>query len=77
MSEAVEFIYSADRQRRVVILRQSAGHYSYREERHYHSEAAESWASLGGRASHYDSLETAKREVVFNVPWLATERTPV
>ncbi len=75
MSENAEFIYSADGQRRVVILRLAAGQYSYREEYHYHSESAEGWASLGGRASYYDSLETARREVVFNVPWLAAERT--
>ncbi len=76
MSEPIEFIYSADRRRRVVILSQPAGGYTYREEYHYHSDAAEGWASLGGRASYYDSLETARREVVFNVPWLASERTP-
>ena len=73
MDHAEEFIYSADRRRRVVILRQSSGVYTYREERFYQSEDAEGWAALWSRPSHCDSLETARREVVFAVPWLTSE----
>lgn len=71
--EQVEIIYSEDRKRRVVIFRRPSGTYGYREERHYKNELAdvEGWASLGGRACHYEDLPTAMREVVENVAWLA------
>lgn len=69
----VEIIYAADRKRRVVIFRRPSGSYGYREDRQYKNDLAstEGWASLGGRSSHYEDLETAKREVVENVTWLA------
>ena len=75
-NEPVEIIYAADRRRRVVIFRRPSGSYGYREERHYKNDLAgtEGWASLGGRSSHYEDLETAKREVVENVTWLATPK---
>ena len=73
MDHAEAFIYSADRRKRVVILRKSSGGYTYREEHHYQSEGAEGWSALWSRPSHYDSLETARREVVFAVLWLTSE----
>ena len=68
----MEIIY-APRTRRVVIFRRCAGSYGYREEPHYKNDLAgtECWASLVGRSSHYEDLETAKREVIENIPWLA------
>ena len=71
--EPVQIIYAADRSRRVVIFRRPSGSYGYREERYYKNDlaGAEGWAALAGRSSHYEDLETAKREVVENVPWLA------
>ncbi len=74
--EPVEIIYAADRRRRVVVFRRPSGSYGYREERYYKNDLAgiEDWASLGGRSSYYDDLETAKREVVENVTWLATPK---
>jgi hypothetical protein len=69
-SEPVEIVCDSQGKRRVVIFQRSSGTYGYREESHYKNEAAEGWASLGGRACYYDSLETAKREMVENVPWL-------
>jgi hypothetical protein len=74
MSETpVETIYASDRKRRVVIFRRDSGTYGYREEYHYKNDLArvEGWASLGGRACYYEDLETAKRELVENVAWLA------
>lgn len=75
--EPVEIIYSGDRMRRVVIFRRPSGTFGYREERHYKDDLArtEGWASLGGRASCYEDLETAKREVVENVLWLAKQKS--
>ena len=69
--ESVETIYDAAQKRRVVIFRRPTGTFGYREERHFKNTAAEGWASLGGRACYYEDLETAKREVVENVSWLA------
>jgi len=71
MIEPVEFIYSPDRKRRVVIFRHPSGSYSYREERYFKNETAEGWAPLYSPPSFYDSLETARREIRHNVPWLA------
>jgi hypothetical protein len=67
--EPVEIIYATGRKRRVVIFRRPAGNYGYREERYYKNDLAgvEGWASLGGRSSYYEDLETAKREVIENV----------
>jgi 8-oxo-dGTP pyrophosphatase MutT (NUDIX family) len=75
--EPVEIIYAGDRMRRVVIFRRPSGTFGYREERHYKNELAgtEAWASVGGHACHYEDLETAKREVVENVPWLAKQKS--
>ncbi len=74
--ESVEISYAADRKRRIVIFRRPSGSYGYREERYYKNALAgtEGWASLGGRSCYYEDLETAKREVVENVTWLATHR---
>lgn len=74
--EPVETVYDDARKHRVVIFRRESGTYGYREEYHYNNELAhlEGWASLGGRACYYDDLETAKRQVVENVPWLAKSR---
>jgi hypothetical protein len=74
--EPVEIIYAADRKRRVVIFRRPAGSYGSWEERRYKNDLAgtEGWATLGGRSCYYEDLETAKREVVENVTWLATPR---
>ena len=71
--ESLELIYAANRLRRVVIFRRPCGSYGYREERYYKNDLAgtECWASLVGRSSHYEDLETAKREVIENIPWLA------
>jgi hypothetical protein len=71
--EPLEIIYAADRKRPVVIFWRASGSYGYREEQHYKNDLAgtEGWASLGGRSSYYEDLETAKREVIENVPWLA------
>jgi hypothetical protein len=77
MSETpVETIYDTDRKRRVVIFRRDSGSYGYREEYHHKNDLAEieGWASLGGRACYYEDLETAKRELVENVPWLAERK---
>ncbi|SHM49981.1 hypothetical protein SAMN05428972_3818 [Rhodanobacter sp. OK091] len=75
-TEVVETFYSKDRKRRVNIVRQPDGSYSYVEEYYFKNELAEidGWASLGGNPSLYDSLETARREVPFNVTWLASQR---
>jgi 8-oxo-dGTP pyrophosphatase MutT (NUDIX family) len=67
---AVESLYDEARKRRVIIFRRSSGTYGYREEKHYKNEVAEGWAFLGGRVCYWDTLETAKREVVNNVSWL-------
>jgi len=74
--EPVQIIYADDRKRRVVIFRRFSGTYGYREERHFKNDLAgvEGWASLGGRACYYEDLETAKREVVENVTWLAKRK---
>jgi hypothetical protein len=71
--EPVEIIYAADRMRRVVIFRRPSGSYGYREERYYKNDLSsiERWGSLGGHPCYYEDLETAKREVVENVTWLA------
>jgi len=77
MSEKpVETIYANDQKRRVVIFRRDSGSYGYREEYHYKNDLAhtEGWASLGGRACYYEDLETAKRELVENVAWLAERK---
>ena len=71
MNETVETLYNDAGTRRVVIFRRPSGTYGYREERHYKNDVAEGWASLAGRACYWDSLETARREVAVNVPWLA------
>ena len=71
MIEPIELIYSEDRKRRVVIFRHSSNSYTYKEERHFKNEAAEGWAPLYTSPSFYDSLETARREIRHNVPWLA------
>jgi hypothetical protein len=74
--EPVEIIYAPDRMRRIVIFRLPSGSYGYREERYYKNDVAgtERWGSLGGRSCHYQDLETAKREVVENVTWLASSK---
>ena len=74
--EPVEIIYAADRRRRVVIFRRPSGSYGYREERYYKNDLSgvQDWASLGGRSCYYEDLETAKREVVENVSWLAARK---
>ena len=75
MVEPVEFIYSRDRERRVVILRHPSGSYGYKEELHFKNETAEGWAPLYSPPSFYDSLETARREIRHNVPWLVEPHT--
>ena len=59
--ETIEYIYSPDRKRRVVVVRHPSNYYSYKEERYYKNEAAEGWAPLYSTPSFYDSLETLKR----------------
>ena len=71
MIEPVEFIYSRDGKRRIVIFRHASDAYSYKEERHFKNEAAEGWAPLYSPPSFYDTLETLKREIRFSIPWLA------
>ena len=73
--EVIESIYDDTRNRRVVIFRRPSGTFGYREEKYYETEAAEGWASLSGRVCHWDTLETAKREIPNNVAWLASRRT--
>ncbi|HWW00250.1 MAG TPA: hypothetical protein VNZ64_11185 [Candidatus Acidoferrum sp.] len=77
MKEApVETIYARGGKRRVVIFQRASGSYGYREEYHYKNDLAhvEGWASLGGNACYYEDLETAKRELVDNVAWLAKRK---
>ncbi len=71
MIEPVEFMYSRDRKRRIVIFRHSLGSYSYKEEYHFKNEVAEGWAPLYSTPSFYDSLKTLKREIRYNVSWLS------
>ena len=73
--QPVETIYSEDQKRRIVIFRRQSGTYGYREEYHYKNELAHEagWSPLSGRACHYEDLQTAKREVIENVPWLAQQ----
>jgi hypothetical protein len=73
MIEPIEIIHSHDRKRRIVIFRHPSNTYSYKEERHFKNEAAEGWAALYSPPSFYDTLETAKRELRHNVPWLAEQ----
>jgi hypothetical protein len=75
--EPVENIYAEDRKRRVVIFKRPSGTYGYRVERHYTNDQAEAegWASLGGRACYYEDLETARREVIENIPWLGKRKS--
>ena len=77
MLKIVETIYSADRKRRVNIVRRPDDSYGYIEEYYFNNELAEidGWASLGETPSSYDSIETARREVPFNVAWLASSRS--
>ena len=76
MTDAIEVIYSADRRRRVVILRGPDNHHTYREEASRSGpDGGERWVPLWNSPSYYDSLEAAKREVVHNVSWLASERS--
>jgi hypothetical protein len=74
--EPLEIIYADDPERRVVIFKRPLGTYGYRQERHYTNDQAkaEGWASVGGRACYYEDLETARREVVENIPWLAKHK---
>jgi len=71
MVEPIELIYSEDRKRRIVIFRHSSDSYAYKAERYFKNEAAKGWAPLYTSPSFYDSLETARREIRYNVPWLA------
>jgi len=75
VNEIVETIYSKDRKRRVNIIRRPDESYSHIEEYYFNNELAhiEGWASLGSNPTQYDSVETARREVPFNVPWLASQ----
>lgn len=79
MNETVEEIYSGDRARRIVLFRRPSGSFGHREEYFYRNDyfpddVVEGWASLGECASYYDSLETAKADVMANVHWLTTGR---
>ena len=69
--ETVETLYKDKGTRRVVIFCRPSGTYGHRVEYYYRNEVAEGWASVGSRACFWDSLETARREVADNVPWLA------
>lgn len=74
MSEALETIYALDGKRRVVIFRRTDGSFSYREEYHYINDydkdhVFEGWAELPPGKSIYNSLETARREVVAKFSW--------
>ena len=69
-NEMVDTLYNDAHDRRVVIFRRSSGTYGYCEEHHYKNDVAEGWAPLSGRACHWDSLQTARREVAENVWWL-------
>ena len=69
--EAVEIILDKSGERRVILFRRPSGTYGYTEEKHFANEFAEGWAPLGGHPCFYDSLDTARREVVGNVSWLA------
>jgi len=72
----VETIYSGDGKRRITIFRRSDGAFSYREEYHFINDVAqvEGWASLPQGSVLFGSLEIARRELPFNVAWLAEER---
>lgn len=70
-AEIVEFLYSRDSSRRAKIIRRPDGTFGYVEEYHFNNEEAgiEGWTSLGGNVAVYDTLETALREIPFNVAW--------
>ena len=76
MDDALERIYSSDRQRRIVIFRRDDGLFAYREEYHWVNDydkdkPFEGWAKLPPGRSFFDSLEVARREVAARVPWVA------
>ena len=70
--DSVEVLYDRAHSRRVVIFRRAIGTYGYREEKYYRNDSAgtEGWMTLWVGKSSYDTLETARREVVENVSWL-------
>jgi len=70
--EAVELLYDNTRTRRVIIYRHSTGTFGYREEKYFKNELAETegWATITKGKSSYDTLETALREVTYNISWL-------
>lgn len=73
--DAVQTLYDDRGLYRVVIFALPSGVFSYREEKRFANEYARGWMRLPARASFYDTPETARREVVENVPWLR-ERKP-
>jgi hypothetical protein len=76
MSDIIETIFSNDGKRRVLILCRPDGSFGYTEEYHYRNDLAEveGWASLPTNTAFFGSLEIARRELPFNVSWLAGER---
>jgi hypothetical protein len=72
--EVVDTVYDSTGSRRAVIFRRSTGTYGYREEKHFKNDVAEGWRSFGGRVCHWDTLETAKRELPSNVTWLTSHQ---
>jgi hypothetical protein len=74
INEAVDVFYSADCTRRVAIFRRRDGLYGYEEQSLYESEVAERWTRLYSGASLYATLGIARREVMFNVQWLAHQQ---
>jgi hypothetical protein len=79
MSDAIELIYSTDGSRRIVLFRRADGTFGFREEYHYKNDfdtdnVFEGWASLPPHASFYDSLETARREAIYDVSWQANHK---
>jgi len=68
----VDILYSSDGRRRVAVFQRADGLFGYQEQ-YVHNSAVvgERWVPLYTGASLYDTLETARRELVFNVAWLA------
>jgi hypothetical protein len=70
--ETVETIYYTAYLKRVVIFRKSDGMYGYREEKFFKNDLAqtEGWGVVWLGRSSYDTVETALREIPYNVSWL-------
>ena len=70
VDEPIKIIERPDGQERMLIMRRSDGHYTFRHQWVERIDGADSWGPMGLDCGIYDSIDTAEAEAMQRTKWL-------